>query len=134
MSKVDANAADLFLESTVLSERDTVRFPLSSTLERRELMFDSAGQDSRLHADLVKRYLDRLEELLSEPEAKAHVRQQGPSLLLHLIFLRMLMTSFLQKPTTSPLPLPPPLPPLSFSSSLPATTPLLPVPFSTAYD
>ncbi|GAA5867831.1 hypothetical protein JCM8547_003390 [Rhodosporidiobolus lusitaniae] len=55
MSKIDPLAADLYLESTVLQERDT---------------------DSRLHADLVKRYIGRLGEMLSEPEAKAHIREQ----------------------------------------------------------
>ncbi|GAA5915979.1 hypothetical protein JCM6882_003485 [Rhodosporidiobolus microsporus] len=55
MSAVDPVAADMFLESTVLQERDT---------------------DSRLHADLVKRYINRLGELLAEPDAKAHLRQQ----------------------------------------------------------
>ncbi|GAA5972182.1 hypothetical protein JCM11641_002531 [Rhodosporidiobolus odoratus] len=55
MREVDPNAADMFLESTVLLERDT---------------------DSRLHADLVKRYIGRLGELLAEPEAKAHLRDQ----------------------------------------------------------
>ncbi|BGP09381.1 hypothetical protein JCM10049v2_005249 [Rhodotorula toruloides] len=55
MSKVDPDAADRFLESTVLQERDS---------------------DSRLHADLVKRYIGRLSELLTDAEAKAHVREQ----------------------------------------------------------
>ncbi|GAA5825001.1 hypothetical protein JCM11251_006058 [Rhodosporidiobolus azoricus] len=55
MSAVDPFAADMFLESTVLQERD---------------------MDSRLHADLVKRYIGRLGELLAEPDAKAHLRQQ----------------------------------------------------------
>uniref|UniRef100_A0A0K3C490 BY PROTMAP: gi/472583522/gb/EMS21155.1/ TGF beta receptor associated protein [Rhodosporidium toruloides NP11] gi/647396884/emb/CDR39543.1/ RHTO0S04e06238g1_1 [Rhodosporidium toruloides] n=1 Tax=Rhodotorula toruloides TaxID=5286 RepID=A0A0K3C490_RHOTO len=55
MSKVDPDAADRFLESTVLQERDS---------------------DSRLHADLVKRYIGRLGELLADAEAKAHVREQ----------------------------------------------------------
>ncbi|BGP33373.1 hypothetical protein JCM10296v2_005173 [Rhodotorula toruloides] len=55
MSKVDPDAADRFLESTVLQKRDL---------------------DSRLHADLVKRYIGRLGELLADAEAKAHVREQ----------------------------------------------------------
>lgn len=40
----------------------------------------TAPQDARLHADLVKRYIGRLGELLVDPEAKAHLREQGPSL------------------------------------------------------
>ncbi|GAA6015822.1 hypothetical protein JCM10207_008808 [Rhodosporidiobolus poonsookiae] len=55
MSKVDEHAADMFLEVTVLQERDT---------------------DSRLHADLVKRYIGRLGEMLADSEAKAHLREQ----------------------------------------------------------
>ena len=34
-------------------------------------------QDSRLHADLIKRYIDRLSDLLGEPTTKQHLRQQG---------------------------------------------------------
>ena len=34
-------------------------------------------QDSGLHADLVKRYIDRLSELLADPAVKAHLRDQG---------------------------------------------------------
>lgn len=34
-------------------------------------------QDSGLHADLVKRYIDRLGELLADPAVKAHLRDQG---------------------------------------------------------
>ncbi|GAA6028594.1 hypothetical protein JCM8097_007301 [Rhodosporidiobolus ruineniae] len=55
MSTVDGAAADNFLESVVLQERDA---------------------DSRLHADLVKRYIGRLGEILTAPEAKAHLREQ----------------------------------------------------------
>ncbi|GAA5904811.1 hypothetical protein JCM8208_001362 [Rhodotorula glutinis] len=55
MAKVDSDAADRFLEVTVLQERDS---------------------DARLHADLVKRYIGRLGELLVDPEAKAHLREQ----------------------------------------------------------
>ncbi|GAA5939746.1 hypothetical protein JCM3775_001615 [Rhodotorula graminis] len=55
MVKVDSDAADRFLEVTVLQERDS---------------------DAGLHADLVKRYIGRLGELLADPEAKAHLREQ----------------------------------------------------------
>ncbi|BGP17675.1 hypothetical protein JCM10213v2_005713 [Rhodosporidiobolus nylandii] len=55
MSAVDPMAADMFLESTVLQERDS---------------------DGRLHAELVKRYIGRLGELLADPVAKAHLREQ----------------------------------------------------------
>ncbi|GJN90241.1 hypothetical protein Rhopal_003240-T1 [Rhodotorula paludigena] len=55
MSQVDSDAADRFLEMTVLQERDT---------------------DARLHADLVKRYIGRLGELLEQPEMKVHLREQ----------------------------------------------------------
>ncbi|GAA5872000.1 hypothetical protein JCM1840_004768 [Sporobolomyces johnsonii] len=55
MREVDGEAADMFLEVAVLQERDT---------------------DSRLHADLVKRYIGRLGELLVDPAAKAHLREQ----------------------------------------------------------
>ncbi|KAI5477112.1 TGF beta receptor associated protein [Pseudohyphozyma bogoriensis] len=52
---IDADAADTFLESTVLQRRDT---------------------DSGLHADLVKRYIGRLGELLADPATKVHLRDQ----------------------------------------------------------
>ncbi|CEQ41527.1 SPOSA6832_03250, partial [Sporobolomyces salmonicolor] len=55
MREVDGEAADMFLEVAVLQERDT---------------------DSRLHADLVKRYIGRLGELLADSAAKAHLREQ----------------------------------------------------------
>ncbi|BGP41415.1 hypothetical protein JCM10449v2_005395 [Rhodotorula kratochvilovae] len=55
MAQVDSDAADRFLEVTVLQERDP---------------------DARLHADLVKRYIGRLEELLGDADAKAHLREQ----------------------------------------------------------
>ncbi|GAA5956387.1 hypothetical protein JCM21900_000171 [Sporobolomyces salmonicolor] len=55
MREVDGEAADTFLEVAVLQERDT---------------------DSRLHADLVKRYIGRLGELLADSAAKAHLREQ----------------------------------------------------------
>ncbi|ORY74073.1 hypothetical protein BCR35DRAFT_293491 [Leucosporidium creatinivorum] len=52
---VDGDAADQYLEGAVLQERDT---------------------DSRLHADLVKRYIDRLAELLGDSTTKSHHRDQ----------------------------------------------------------
>ncbi|TNY19371.1 hypothetical protein DMC30DRAFT_448017 [Rhodotorula diobovata] len=55
MAQVNSDAADRFLEVTVLQERDS---------------------DARLHADLVRRYIGRLGELLADPEAKAHLREQ----------------------------------------------------------
>ncbi|GAA5907483.1 uncharacterized protein JCM6883_001219 [Sporobolomyces salmoneus] len=60
MKEVDQDAADTFLEGAVLQERDT---------------------DSTLHADLVKRYLGILTELLGDAEAKAHLREQETSFL-----------------------------------------------------
>ncbi|GAA6055225.1 hypothetical protein JCM3770_000723 [Rhodotorula araucariae] len=55
MAQINSDAADRFLEVTVLQERDT---------------------DARLHADLVKRYIGRLRELLDNTEAKSHLREQ----------------------------------------------------------
>ncbi|GAA5958846.1 hypothetical protein JCM3765_000755 [Sporobolomyces pararoseus] len=56
MKEVDEEAADLFLENSVLQEKDT---------------------DSSLHVDLVKRYLGKLKELIdSDSDAKAHLREQ----------------------------------------------------------
>lgn len=46
------------------------------------------SQDSRLHADLVKRYIGRLSELLTDAEAKAHVREQGESQTPRYLWLR----------------------------------------------
>ncbi|GAA5979077.1 hypothetical protein JCM5350_007058 [Sporobolomyces pararoseus] len=56
MKEVDPEAADSFLENSVLQEKDT---------------------DSSLHVDLVKRYLGKLTDLTgSDSNAKAHLREQ----------------------------------------------------------
>ncbi|GAA5879657.1 hypothetical protein JCM3774_002398 [Rhodotorula dairenensis] len=55
LSRTDSDVADRFLESAVIQERDT---------------------DASLHADLVKRYIKRLAQLLEDPESKAHLRAQ----------------------------------------------------------
>ncbi|KAM0748698.1 hypothetical protein T439DRAFT_70364 [Meredithblackwellia eburnea MCA 4105] len=55
IKEVDAEAADLFLENAVLQKR---------------------GSDSGLHADLIKRYIDRLRNLLMESTINAHLRAQ----------------------------------------------------------
>ncbi|KAL8283319.1 hypothetical protein RQP46_005729 [Phenoliferia psychrophenolica] len=55
---IDGDAADLFLENAVLQKKSS---------------------DSGLHADLVKRYIDRLGELLADPATKVHLRDQESS-------------------------------------------------------
>ncbi|GAA6019435.1 hypothetical protein JCM8202_001808 [Rhodotorula sphaerocarpa] len=55
LSRVNSDAADRFLESAVIQERDA---------------------DSSLHVDLVKRYISRLAELLGDAAARAHLREQ----------------------------------------------------------
>ncbi|KAK4698396.1 vacuolar protein sorting-associated protein 3, partial [Phenoliferia sp. Uapishka_3] len=56
--KFNGEVADLFLENAVLQKR---------------------SHDSGLHADLIKRYIDRLGELLADPSTKAHLRDQEKS-------------------------------------------------------
>jgi hypothetical protein len=83
ISQVDEQAGDLFLESTVLQKRDSVspsRWSISHL--GIDWLVSYSDQDARLHADLVKRYINRLTSLLLDVATKEHLLDQGKRVCL----------------------------------------------------